>query len=124
MVFLIDASLPRDVAKLFLANAHTAVDVRDVGLRHATDPEIAAYAQTNQMALMSADFDFGDIRVYPPSSYFGLVIIDRPENATVPDVVKLVDRLLSHGEILSKLVGRLIIVDSHRIRIRPPLLGP
>jgi hypothetical protein len=76
------------------------------------------------MALMSADFDFGDIRVYPPSSYFGLVIIDRPENATVPDVVRLVDRLFSHGEILSELVGRLIIVDSHRIRIRPPLQSP
>jgi hypothetical protein len=43
-------------------------------------------------------------RPYPPSSYFGLVIIDRPENATVPDVVRLVDRLLNHGEFLS-LVG-------------------
>lgn len=124
MEFLIDASLPRDVAKLVRAKGHAAVDVRDIGLRRAIDPEIAAHAYRNRMALMSADFDFGDIRLYPPSSYFGLVIIDRPQNATVPDVANLVERFLGQTDLITNLVGRLVIVDSQRIRIRPPLPIP
>ncbi len=119
MQFLIDASLPRAVALLFPAHGHQAVDVRDIGLRHATDPEIAAHAQTHQMALVSADFDFADIRNYPPSNYLGLVVIDRPEGATVADVTRLVERFLSRNELVVNLAGRLIVVDQRRIRIRP-----
>lgn len=124
MQFLIDASLPRDIAKLLLASGHEALDVRDVGLRHASDPAIAAHAQSHLQALISGDFDFGDIRVYPPSKYFGLVIVDRPDDATVAEVLELVERFLAHHDLLKNLVGRLVVVDKRRIRIRPPLPGP
>jgi predicted nuclease of predicted toxin-antitoxin system len=119
--FLIDASLPRDVAKLFLACGHGAIDVRDIGLRHADDPKIAAHAKSLRLTLISCDFDFGDIRIYPPSDYFGLVIIDRPDNATVAQILELVERFLAHHDLLNNLVGRLVVVDKRRIRIRPPL---
>ena len=122
MYFLIDASLPRDVARLIMIHGHQAVDVRDVGLRHAHDSKIAAPAQSHRIALISADFDFADIRIYPPSKYSGLVIIDRPEDATVAEVLDLVERFFAHGKLLLELTGRLVIVDKRRIRIRPPLL--
>ena len=121
MQFLIDASLPRAVAPLFTAHGHQAVDVRDIGLRRATDPEIAAHAQAHRWALVSADFDFADIRIYPPSNYHGRVVIDRPEGATVAEVIQLVGSFLRQNELIANLAGRLIIVDERRIRIRPPL---
>src|SRR4051794_1141498 len=107
--FLIDASLPRATADLFAPHAHEAVDVRDVGLRHAEDSDVAGYARSHELPLISADFDFADIRVYPPSDYLGLVIIDRPEDSTVAEVLTLIERFLEHRELVANLTGRLVI---------------
>ncbi|MGA8659739.1 MAG: DUF5615 family PIN-like protein [Chthoniobacterales bacterium] len=46
---------------------HEAVDVRDSGMGGAADSDIAAYAQQNRLALVTRDFDFADIRKYPPA---------------------------------------------------------
>ena len=124
MQFLIDASLPRAVVKLFPPRGHQAIDIRDIGLRRAPDADVAAHARAHRMALVSADFDFADIRIYPPSDYFGLVIIDRPEDSTAVEVVKLTEKFLSHDQIIANLSGHLVIVDRARIRVRPPLPTP
>lgn len=42
MRFLVDASLPRSATELLRQCGHDAVDVRDIGLRSATDDVIAA----------------------------------------------------------------------------------
>jgi predicted nuclease of predicted toxin-antitoxin system len=62
MHFLIDASLPRSAAVALRQLGHDAVDVRDIGLRSATDDLIAAYARNNRQTLITRDFDFADIR--------------------------------------------------------------
>jgi predicted nuclease of predicted toxin-antitoxin system len=46
---------------------HDAVDVRDRGMGSATDDVIAEYARLNRRVLVTRDFDFADIRNYPPS---------------------------------------------------------
>lgn len=84
----------------------------------APDELIAARAQTQQVALISADFDFADIRIYPPAAYLGLVVIDRPEDATITQVLELIERLLNEPDIISALPGKLVIVDHRRIRVR------
>lgn len=43
MRFLIDADLPRSTKALLEKYSHEAIDVRDIGLRHAKDPVIARY---------------------------------------------------------------------------------
>ena len=48
--------------------------MRDIGLRQATDDVIAAHARTNQQALVTRDFDFADIRNYPPAEYAGIFL--------------------------------------------------
>jgi hypothetical protein len=94
MRFLIDADLPRPVAPLVRSLGHEATDVRDVGLGEAPDAEIAAYARAHELCLLTGDFDFADIRDYPPEHYYGIVV-------------------------LSRLPGRLAIVEPGRIRLRP-----
>lgn len=121
MHFLIDASLPRDTAIVMLRHGHVATDVRDIGLRHATDSEIAKHAQRNRLALISADFDFADIRLYAPKDYYGLCVIDRPEDAKISEVLDLIEGLLLHRDLLANLIGRLVIVNKTRMRIRPSL---
>lgn len=67
MHFLIDADLPRSVSDVLQAYGHEAIDVRDIGLRNAIDTTIARYAQQEGLCLLAGDFDFSDIRTYPPA---------------------------------------------------------
>ena len=52
---------------------------------------MATYARTNQLTLITRDFDFADIRNYPPGDYSGLVILELPEDATAPLVNKTLE---------------------------------
>jgi predicted nuclease of predicted toxin-antitoxin system len=119
MHFLIDASLPRSTADLIRRAGHLATDVRDIGLGTAADTKIAAHALANRHVLITADFDFADIRVYAPQEYHGIVVIDRPENAPVAEVLELVNAIMREANVLAALPGRLAIVGRHRIRLRP-----
>jgi predicted nuclease of predicted toxin-antitoxin system len=66
MKFLIDEDLPRSLGLLLMNNGHDAIDVRDIGLRGAKDAEIAEYARQNQFCILTGDYDFSDVRNYPP----------------------------------------------------------
>jgi predicted nuclease of predicted toxin-antitoxin system len=120
MRFLVDASLPRPTAPLIISRGHDAIDVRDIGMGGALDPDIAAYAQNRQLALVSRDYDFADVRAYPPDQYAGIIVIELPNTATVPTILNFVDYLLQQHAVLNDLPGRLAIVEPGRIRLRPP----
>jgi hypothetical protein len=119
MRFLVDASLPRSTAPLVKSLGHDAVDVRDLGMGGAPDATIAAYAQGQQLCLLSRDYDFADIRNYPPDQYFGLVVFELPATATVPVILNLVRAFIHQSSVLLVLVGRLAIVEPGRVRLRP-----
>lgn len=74
--FLIDASVPREANVVVAASGHISTDVRDIGLRHASDDQIAAYAKARQLCIITRDFDFTDVRVYPPLDYCGIVVLN------------------------------------------------
>jgi predicted nuclease of predicted toxin-antitoxin system len=117
--FLVDASMPRGTAPLIRSGGHDATDVPDIGLGAAIDPDIAAHAQTNHLAILSRDFDFADVRHYPPDQFDGIAVIDLPCTATVPTILKLVEELLQQPQTLNHLPGRLAVVAPGRIRLWP-----
>jgi len=119
MRFLVDASLPRSAAPMLRRLGHEAADVRDIGMRSATDDAIAAHARSNQLALVTRDFDFADIRNYPPAEYSGIVVLRLPDDATAPHVVKLLETFAQRQDWLGQLGGRLAIVEALRVRFRP-----
>jgi len=98
-----------------------ALDSRDIGLRTAPDEAVAAEAKARGLVLLSADFDFAVIRLYPPSEYPGIVVIERPDDSNVSNVVDMLRGLTADPDLLAALPGRLVIVGSRRIRVRPPL---
>jgi predicted nuclease of predicted toxin-antitoxin system len=51
--FLIDACLPKEFAAAVALYGHAAVDVHDIGMARADDPDIATYAQRNQFCLFT-----------------------------------------------------------------------
>ena len=118
MRFLIDEDLPRAMGVLLQRYGHEAIDVRDIGLRGAKDSQIASYAQNKGLCLVTGDFDFSDIRNYPPGEYAGLVILKLPRTANASFILSLLESFLQQEDVVAKIPGKLAIVESGRVRIR------
>jgi predicted nuclease of predicted toxin-antitoxin system len=119
MKFLLDANLPRSSAKILRELGHEVEDVRDVLPGGADDATVAAHAQAHQLVLMTRDFDFADIRNYPPANYSGVVVLELPDDATATQVNKTLESFVRNPDWLGRLIGRLAIVESWRVRFRP-----
>ena len=119
MQFLIDADLPRPTASLIRGLGHDVADVREVGLGSAQDSRIAQYARNHGMCLLTGDFDFADIRDYPPEDYAGIVVFVLPDNANRERILRLIAGFFQEESVLSRLPGRLAIAEPGRIRLRP-----
>ncbi len=94
MRFLVDEDLPRATNDLLRRYGHEAIDVRDIGMRGSKDSRIASYAQTKELCLVTCDFDFSDIRNYPPSDYAGLLVLKLPRTATAFTTLNLLENFL------------------------------
>lgn len=116
--FLLDANMPRDAATVITAAGHTPIFLRDVGLRSATDSRIAEYARLNGCVIITRDFDFSDVRMFPPADYAGIVVLQVPDTAESPMICALVREFFTKAEILSALPGHLAIVEFGRVRLR------
>jgi len=123
MRFLIDADLPRSSADAFRRHGHIAIDVRDIGLRGAKDLEIARYAQAQNLCLVTGDFDFADIRNYPPDQFAGIVVLRLPRSATAQYIAQLLDSFLRRPDALAQLPGKLAIVEAGQVRLRTTVSG-
>ena len=118
MHFLIDADLPRATKQKIESYGYTAVDVRDVGLGTADDAEIIRYAQKLKLCLLTGDYDFSNIRNYPPRQYSGIVVLKLPDTADAGYILRLLETFLKQTEVVSQLYAKLAIVEPGRIRIR------
>jgi predicted nuclease of predicted toxin-antitoxin system len=116
--FFIDEDLPRSIAGSFRQSGYDAVDIRDTTLRGAKDQEIAEYVKKNDLCLITGDYDFADIRNYPPAEYAGLVVINAGKDATAAAIRILVIEFLKQTTVISELSGKLAIVEPGRIRVR------
>ena len=119
MRFLVDADLPRRVLDLLHRHGHEAEDVRDIGRGDAPDEDIAAYAQSRQACLLTADRGIADVRNYPPERYFGVVVLRPPKDATAEVIANLVESLVRQRQVLERVPGRLAVVEPGRVRMRP-----
>ena len=117
MRFLIDADLPYSLIDLIRQRDYFALHVRDVRLGGAADEQIAAFAQSERLALLTGDFDFSDIRNYPPSQYAGIVVLVIPQTAGLAFIHRLTLEFLE-SDVVTSISGKLAIVEVGRIRIR------
>jgi predicted nuclease of predicted toxin-antitoxin system len=119
MRFLIDANLRRSAAGAIRLLGHEAVDVRDIGLSSAEDSIIAKRARADRSAILTRDFDFADVRNYPPEQFHGLVVLDVPDDMKADGIVRLVESFLEDPGFVSRVPGRLAVVGPGRVRFRP-----
>lgn len=89
---------------------------QDLGLRGAKDREIFLEAQRREAVLVTNDRGFGDVRLYPPSSHFGIIVLKMEPD---PEKVEAVHRVLKHMLQREKgFKGCLFVVDEHKYRKR------
>jgi hypothetical protein len=61
------------------------------------------------------------IRNYPPAVFAGIIVLELPDDAVAAIVLKVMRSFSSQSQFLSQLAGRLAIVESWLVRVRPPL---
>ena len=115
MRFKLDENLPPDASTLLNNSGHDALTIRDQRLQGRPDTQIAAVCQEERRTLITLDLDFADIRAYPPSQYFGLIVM-RLSSQSRMHVLRVLQGLLP---ILKRetIEGRLWIVGDSAVRI-------
>src|ERR1700688_1649706 len=110
--------MPRSIVKLLRAKGYEATDIRDTPLRGAKDWQIAAHVKKEGYCLVTGDYDFADIRSYPPKEYAGIAIINAGKDATTEMICNLTSEFVSQSQIIKRLPGKLAIVEPGRVRLR------
>lgn len=118
MRFLIDANLPRSLADRLRIDGHVVDDCRDLGLATAGDDEIARRSRDDQSVLVTRDFDFADVRNYPPAQYPGIIVVDFPSETSAEVMVAMVGAAIADVVVLHRIPGMLAIIEPGRVRLR------
>jgi predicted nuclease of predicted toxin-antitoxin system len=116
--FFIDEDLPRSAVEIFREAGFEAVDIRDTPLRGQKDWQIADYVKAEGYCLVTGDYDFADIRNYPPSQYHGLIVVNAGRDATAESINALAADFVKNVTLMKKVYGSLAIVEPGRVRIR------
>lgn len=117
ITFLIDEDMPRSTGKLLQAAGFVVIDVRDAGLRGASDRDILAFACTQKATIITADVGFGSLAYFNNSDHFGIIILRLPVDASVNEINETLMNALLHISP-HEMAGSIIVVDRQKIRIR------
>ena len=119
---LVDEDIPRPTAGLLQSLGINAIDLRDVGLKGATDDEVFGYAQKQEMVIISRDKEFGNIVKYPLGTHHGIIWVNLPNTFIRQQILDAVKRFFVEVE-RNKLLNNLTILEVGRYRIREQSLS-
>ncbi len=118
--FFADHCIPRSVVRAFEEKGFHVAILGDHLPTNAADEEVIAKAQELACVLITMDGDFADLVRFPPENYAGIIALQVKNHPQV--FSQILDRLLAFlAESTEHVSGRLIIVEPHRIRLRPPV---
>jgi len=90
--------------------------VTAVGMQGCSDRSVYLWAQQHSAVVVTYDEDFADARYFPLGQHCGVVRL-RVWPTTTEATIEALTRLLSLVPA-GDLVGSLVIIDNHKIRIR------
>lgn len=117
MIAVIDEDLPRKLDEVLKKLGWEVKDIRDFGLQGKSDEEIIGFAKKCKAVLFSSDKDFLNILKYPPKDYYGIVILNFPNEASIEFLINETKRALAKIP-LEEFQGNLIIIEPGKIRLR------
>ncbi len=114
----VDEDLPPIAARWLQEKGYTASTVIDQGMGGWKDPKLWQVVQSDNQFLLTADKGFGDIRVYPPGSHAGILLL-RPDEDGIRPLLELLQITLEKVDF-SQLSGNVAVVTPRGLRIRRP----
>ena len=114
--FLIDEDLPRSLAATLRAVGYAADDIRDLGLRGASDDVVLARASASGSVLLTGDLGLASLLSHPPETHHGLVLVRGFHRGTTRSLTEAVRETLGR---LSEddLRGTIVVIQPGRLRI-------
>ena len=118
-VILVDQNVPRAVCSWLAAQlpGGKVVHTSDLGLAVESDETIGVCAMALGAIVLTFDEDFLDSRTSLRTTLPGVIRL-RVWPTRVPFVIAALERLLGEVEA-ERFAGNAIVVDRHRIRVRP-----
>jgi predicted nuclease of predicted toxin-antitoxin system len=117
--FFADQCVPGSILRAPHEEGHEILRLKDRIAVDSPDPVVLAKAQELDAILLSLNGDFADIVSYPPVDYKGIIALQvRNHPEAIPQIMsRLIGFLSSH---LDKqfFLGKLLLIEPHRIRIR------
>lgn len=114
----LDENLPTDALAVALQLGHDADTVNNEGLAGASDTDVLAASTQDERLLITLDRRFGDVRSYPPGTHGGIVVL-RVASQDTSTIAQAVGAFLA-GDELEHLVGCIVVVRGHLLRVRRP----
>jgi predicted nuclease of predicted toxin-antitoxin system len=112
----VDEDLPKAVMTIVVNYGHDAISVPAQGMGGWKDPALWWAIQTEERFLITADKGFADIRIYPPGTHAGILLL-RPDQSGVKPLVELLQRVLMACN-LESLAGSVAVATPQGIRVR------
>jgi predicted nuclease of predicted toxin-antitoxin system len=119
MQIKVDEDLPRQVVALLREKGYQADSVIDQAMSGWKDAELWRRIQAENRFLVTADKGFADIRVYPPGTHAGLMLL-RPDQDGIRPTVELLARVLQSYD-LNALAGTTTVATPRGVRVRKPI---
>jgi predicted nuclease of predicted toxin-antitoxin system len=81
MKLFADECIYQNTVDLLRKSGFEVITVQEAGLAGYSNGDVLTYAVSNGCVFLTRDKDFSDIRVYPPTSFMGIIVIKiSPEN--------------------------------------------
>jgi len=112
----IDEDIPPLAADWLHERGYAASTVIDQGMGGWKDAELWAVVKSDQQFLITADKGFGDIRMYPPGTHAGILLL-RPDEDGIRPLLALLQKTLEQTE-LPQLTGSVSVATTRGLRIR------
>jgi hypothetical protein len=114
----VDEDLPPAVAASLRARGHDALGVLDRRMGGAKDAPLWEAVQAEGRFRVASDKGFGDIRMHPPGTHAGVLVL-RPDRDGIRPLVELVDLVVGRVRI-EDLAGCVSVATPRGIRTRRP----
>ncbi|SRR5260370_11356431 len=115
----LDENLGERGRQIFARAGHDVVTVAQQGLAGAPDNQVISVCKSEHRCLVTLDLDFSNPLVFRPEEYAGIAVLRLPRS-TAPDVLHASLGSLILALAKESIVGKLWIVEPHRIRVYLP----